>query len=186
MPDLLDRELAGRQELLHELLVAGRGFLEQLGARLGDRRLHVVRDRDLLALLVHALAGEGERLVLDQVDDAVEGLRQADRELHRHRVQAQAVVHRPQRAGEVGVLLVHHVDHEERGLLHLSQHLPHHFGSDLGAGVGAQHQNCRVDHAQAAQDVADEVRVARGVEEIDLVAGPLELGEPEADGDLPR
>ena len=33
--DLLDRQVAGAEKLLHELLVAGRGFLEQSRARLG-------------------------------------------------------------------------------------------------------------------------------------------------------
>ena len=123
-------------------------------------------------------------LVLDQVHDALELVRLTDRQLDRHRVGAEPVVAGAQRAGEVGVLLVHHVhDHQRRRLL-LLQDLPHHFGADLGARVRAQHEDRGVRGRQRAVDVADEVGKAGRVQEVDLVAGPFELGQPEADRDL--
>jgi hypothetical protein len=82
------------------------------------------------------------------------------------------------------VLLVHHVhDHQGRRLL-LLEDLPHHFGADLGAGVGAQHEDRGIGRRQRAIDVAHEVGEARRVEQIHLVACPFELRESQADRDL--
>lgn len=85
---------------------------------------------------------------------------------------------------EVRVLLVHRVhDDEDRRLL-LLEHLPDDFRADLDA-VGRSNQEQRgIGHAQGAVDVAHEIRIARGVQQVDLVARPLELREAEVDRDL--
>jgi hypothetical protein len=185
-PDLLDRELAGLEELVHERLVAGGRLLEQLVAGLGDRVLQVVGDRDALALLLHVLAGELPGPVVDEVHDAREGLGLADGELDRHGVDAQALAQRAHRRAEVGVLLVHHVDRDQDRRLLLAHDLPDHLGPDLDAAGSAHQQQGGIGDAQRAVDVPDEVRVAGRVEQVDLVSLPLELRQRQVDRDLAR
>ena len=184
LADVLDRQLPAADEFLHQLLVAGGRLLHEERAGLGGRGRQLVGDRHLLAVLLHAAALEQVRLVLDEVHDAAERLGFADRQLGRHRVEAEAIVQGLERVAEARVLLVHHVDHRERGGLLLLEDLPHDFGPDLDAGVGADDEERRVRHPQRAVHVADEIEVSRGVDQVDLVSLPLELRESEVDGHL--
>ena len=183
--DVLDAQRPGAQELLHQLLVPGRGLLHELGARRLDRRLQPLGYRHLAALLLHAAPAEGVRLVLDQVHDSLEGFRLTDRELDRHGVESETVVEGLDRPGEVRVLLVHHVDDHEGRLPLVAQDVPRDLGADLDPGVRPQDQEGGVGAPERAVDVADEIGVTGAVDQVDFVAGPLELGEAEADRDLP-
>ena len=79
-----------------------------------------------------------------------------------------------ERALEVGPLTVelvdeHHARDAERGAP-----APHDLGLHLDALDGAHDEDGQVGDAQRRLDVADEVGVAGRVDEVDLVAGPLD------------
>ncbi len=108
------------QELLHQRVVGlGRGVQQRL-ARLRHRVGHVRRRlaHDRLA------AGPGVGLLRDQVDDPRERLPFADRQLHRHRGRADPRLDPAHRLREVGVLLVHPVEHDEGRHAMRAQHPP--------------------------------------------------------------
>ena len=56
----------------------------------------------------------------------------------------------------------------------------------LDAHHGVDHEHRRLAHAQRAERVGDEARLARGVEQVDLALLPLERAERGRDRHLPR
>ncbi len=134
--------------------------------------LHLLGDLALLAVagVVHK-GGVGE-----QVGDAVERRLLADGQLERRDAGAEAVAQLFERAVEGGALLVELVDEDHPGDPHLLGETPHPLGAHLDAVDGAHHEDGEIDHAERSVDVADEVGVAGGVDEVDLVTLPLERG----------
>jgi thiamine monophosphate synthase len=106
----LDRLLL--EVVLHELLVVLGDGLDQLGARLMRGVGHVLGDVGDLPVLAEVVLVD-DRLHVHEVDDAREVALRADRQLHRHRVRAEAVDHRLDRALEVGADPVHLVDERD-------------------------------------------------------------------------
>ena len=71
-------------------------------------------------------------------------------------------------------LLVELVDEDHAGNTHRLGEPPHVLGLDLDAFHRADDEDRQVGDTERGVDVADEVRVAGGVDEIDLVAVPVE------------
>ncbi len=176
-----DDVLAGEGHLLQVLLgqgvVGAGGGVEELLARRLDLVGHVPGDVHLDGLVAVELEG----LHLDQVDDALEVLADADGQLAGGHA-GDAVAESGQRAGEVRVLLVHAVDHDEGGQRGLAQVVPEVLRGHLEAAVGLDDEQHALDHAQGRVDVAPEVVHARGVDDVDLRAPELGPGQAAADG----
>ena len=139
---------------------------------LGDRVLHLggdVGDVELRAEVVLVDAS----LVGDQVDDALELVLGADRELNRDRVGAEPLADRPHRHVEVGADPVHLVDEgdpRDRVLVGLA---PDGLRLGLDPGDRVEDGDRAVEDAQRALDLDREVDVARGVDDVDPVTVPL-------------
>ena len=173
-----------RQVALELLVVAGDDLLDQL----------VVQ----AVLLVGDVGGDGfgvvlavrfvlESLVGQHVGDTVELLLLAERELEGHEtgpeLRLQVVDHR----AEVGARLVLLVDEDEPRDTAFGALAPGQFGADLHAVDRADHQHRQVGNRQGGVDVAGEVGVTRGIDEVDLVVLPvrglpLERGQRERQG----
>jgi hypothetical protein len=171
--DLFDRELAGLEVLVHEVVVGfGRG-LDQLLAPFLASSLHGRRDLAVLELHAFGAVVPVDRLHLDEVDDTFEVVFGADRQLQRHGIAAQAGLDLLDAAQEVGAGAVHLVDERKprhRVLVHLA---PDRFGLGLHAGDGAEHGTGAVEHLEAALDFDGEVDVSRGVDDVEAVLGEL-------------
>ena len=72
-----------------------------------------------------------------------------------------------------------------RGRPSSARGLPHDLGLHLDALDGAHHEHGQVGDPQGGLDVAHEVGVARGVDEVDLVALPLERRDGQRERDAP-
>ncbi len=150
----------------------GRG-LDQLLAPFVAQLDHV---RGHFAVLeLHALGAvvPVDRLHLDEVDDALELVLGADRQLQHDGVAAQPGLDLLDAAQEVGAGAVHLVDEREarhRVLVHLA---PDRLGLRLHAGDRAEHGAGAVEHLQAALDFDGEVDVSRGVDDVEAVLGEL-------------
>ena len=152
-------------------------------ARLGGRIGHVVGDGPFGALA--GRAGIGVGLHGHQVDHALETGLVADGQRHGHHFVAEAGLERGHRLAEVGPLAVHHVDGGHPGHAHVAGALPHALGLDLDLGHGVDQHEDALDDGQRAQGLVDERGLARGVDEVDPVTGPIDVGEPGGDGHLP-
>jgi hypothetical protein len=62
--------------------------------------------------------------------------------------------------------------------------LPHHLVLDLDAVNRGHHEQARVHGPKGGPDVADEVRVPRGVQDVELRLPPLEWGQGQGHADL--
>ena len=82
-----------------------------------------------------------------------------------------------------GVLAVDLVDDDDDLRPALHRLLEHELRLRLRAVVGIDHQQHAVDHAHDALDLAAEIGVAGGVDDVDVVALVLERGVLGADGD---
>ena len=138
-------------------------------------------------LLVVELGAElvlpDERLVLDQVDDALELVLGADRQLDRQRVGAEAVAHRLHGAVEVGAGAVHLVDVGDPRDAVLVGLAPDGLRLRLDAGDRVEDRDRAVEDAQRALDLDGEVDVAGRVDDVDPVALPLAGGRGGGDRD---
>ena len=184
--DLLVRDLLALQVALHEG-VGGLGHLvhQALAVLLGLIG-QAVGDGDLTAV---GRGGWGRICVLvglhvDEVDHAGHLVLGADRDLGGHHVLAERGLQRVQRAKEVGPLAVKHVDEHQPCQVQLGRPLPQPVGMDLHAHHGVDDEHGGLAHAQRAQRVGDEARVAGRVEEIDLALLPLERAQRQGDRHL--
>jgi hypothetical protein len=180
-------ERAGAKRALDHLgrdeRLVGQVGLRQLVVVLGDRvdqevvvllRLlgelgRDLPDRELLAQVVLI----GDRVHLDEVDDAAVVLLLADRELDRDRVGAELVDHRLDRGEEVGAGAVHLVDERDPRHLVLVRLAPDGLGLRLDAGHGVEDGDRAVEHAQAPLHLDRKVHVPGRIDNVDPMVAPL-------------
>ena len=101
------------------------------------------------------------RVVVEQVDDAVEVGLVADGELQRRDAGAELVLELVERARERRALAVELVDEDRARQPELVGHAPHDLGLHLDALDRRHHEHREVGGPQRGGDVADEVGVAR-------------------------
>ncbi len=171
--DPLVRDLLLVEVHLHQLVVVVGAGLDQVRARLVDGVHHLGGDVLEGLELGAQLVLPDERLVLDQVDDALELVLGADRELDRQRVGAEALLHRLDRVVEVGADAVHLVDERDAGDVVLVGLAPDGLRLRLDAGDRVEDGDRAVEDAQRALDLDGEVHVAGRVDDVDAVALPL-------------
>ena len=181
---LLVGELLALQVALHEGVgVLGHLVHELVAVLLGPLR-EVVGDRDLPR--VAPLGGaELVGLHVDQVDQPPELVLGADRDLGGHHVGPERRLQRLQRPEEVGPLAVEHVHEHQAREVELLGALPQARGAHLHAHDRVDHEHGGLAHAQGAERVGHERRVAGRVDEVDLAALPLEGPERRRDRHLP-
>ena len=169
--ELLVGQLAGLEVGLHQLLVALCDRLHELRAPLFHLPLelgrHVARRADAVAILL-----EGDGLVVHEIDDPAEVVLFADRDLHRDRRAAEALLQLGHRAVEVGVLAIHQCEMEQDRPFHLGGGLPQLFGVDLNAGDTVHAQQDGVGSVEGCSRLGEEDAHARAVEQVDLVLVP--------------
>jgi len=169
--DHLEQLVVVMGDLLEQVLARGGGLVGELGRD--------VRDLELLAQLVPV----EDRLVGDEVDDAVEVALGADRQLDRHRMGAEAVDHRLHAALEVGADAVHLVDVGDAGDAVLVGLAPDRLGLRLDAGDRVEQGDGAVEYAQRALDLDREVDVAGRVDDVDAAVAPVARGRGGRDRD---
>ena len=171
--DLLVGDLLALQVALHQRVRGLRDLVHQLLAVLLRLVRELVRDRDLAQFSL-AVAVVPVGLHVDQVDHARDLVLGADRDLGGDDVLAESGLERFERAEEVGALAVEHVDEHQPGEVELGRPLPQPVGVDLDAHHRVDHEHRGLAHAQRAERVGDEARIARGVDQVDLAVLPLE------------
>ncbi len=185
-----DRELADRGLDLGdaEVGVALEVALEERVIGLGDR---LEQDRPVLVGLLDQVGRDlldgvfgahldvalgvpapGERAHLDEVDDPLEGVLEADRQLDHERAGAEALDDRVHRVVEVRAELVHLVDEADARHVVLVGLTPHRLRLGLDALLAVEDRDRAVEHAQVALHLDGEVHVAGGVDDVELGAVP--------------
>ena len=126
----------------------------------------------------------GDRGVVEQVDHPAEVGLVADRELERRDAGAEALLQLVEGPVERRPLAVELVHEDRAGDPTLVGEPPGDLGLHLDALDGGHHEHGEVGDPQRGGDVADEVGVARGVDQVDLVAVELERRDGERDRDV--
>ena len=170
--DRLLRDLLAAEVLLEDLVVDLADLLDQLLAV--DLGLGLELGRDLLDDVVgaHRLVLVRDGLHPYQVDDALELVLAADRQLDRHRVGLQLGLDLAERRLEVGADAVHLVDEADARHAVLVRLAPHRLRLRLHTRHGVEHGAGAVQHAQRALDFSGEVDVAGRVDDVDLDVAP--------------
>ena len=172
------RDFRALDVLLEQFIVELRDGLDELLARLLDVALDVFRDvgDEVFLVMRDNLHVQGQ-----EVDDALEGRFLANRQLHGHDARAEAHAQLLDDLVKVGVLAVHLVDEERARQLCLFGIAPCLLRLDLDARRGRDHDEGAVCRRQCALDFADEVRIARRIDEIDLIVTPFAGGKLQVD-----
>ncbi len=168
----------------HQVVVVERQRFEHVGAGLFG--LFQVFRGNFLAADVFALrAVEVDGLHVDQVDQAFKFGAGAHVELQGQWGDAELFLNLLDDRFGVGADAVHLVDERDAGDA-VALHLPV-DGERLAlhAADGTQDEHGSVEHAEAAFDLDGEVDVARGVDDVDRVVVPFNLGGGGGDGDAP-
>ena len=182
--DLGDRELLAMEVLVGQLLVhLGDGLDERapvlVGLGLEFRR--DVDDVDVVAQVIAVVDG----LHLDEVDDALELVLAADRDLERDGVGAEAVLDRVDTAPEVGTGPVELVDEAEAGYAVAVGLTPDRLGLGLDAGHAVEDDHRAIEHAQAPLDLDGEVHVPGRIDDVDTMIAPERRRRGSRDRDAP-
>ena len=172
------RDLRALDVLLEQLVVElGDGF-DELLARLFDIALDVLRDvRDEVFLIVR----DDLHVQSQKVDDTLEGCLLTNRQLYGHDAITEAHAQLLDDLTEVGVLAVHLIDEEGARQLGFLSIAPCLLRLDFDARRRRDHDEGAVGRRQGILDLADEVRIARRVDEIDLIVTPFAGGELQVD-----
>ena len=178
---LLHGDLAAVEVALQQGVVGlGDGFLDLgvqplrlLCERSGELRLdaHTRAPRPVVAV---GLAG-------CDIDHPGEVMLLADRQVHGGEAAAQLLGQLRQRAGERGTLPVELVDEDDPRDVQPAGHRPDDLMLDLHPFDRRQHEDGEVHHPECRLGLADEVGVAGDVDEVDLVAVPLDGSQGQRD-----
>ena len=109
----------------------------------------------------------------DQVDYPGEGLRAAQRDLHRYPAGLERLFHVVYGAEEIGVLPVHLVDEGDARDLELVGPLPDIFGLDLHPGDGGEDDHGPAQCTHAGAGIGNEVAVAGGIDDMHRMVVPF-------------
>ena len=174
---------AGVDELGAVLLDVGRGSCDRVGTVMPSLSARSgVTSSDLpLGILVVRIPHQG--LHLDQIDHALEVVFRADRDLHRQRARAEALLDHVHAAHEARAAAVHLVDVAHARHVVVVREAPVGFRLRLHAGHAVEHHDRAVEHAQRAVHLDGEVDVPGGVDEVDLLVAPEGRHRGALDGD---
>ena len=175
--DLLGGELHGFEVLVHELLAGAGGIFSYLTVHLLNAVGHVGGHGDLAAVLALVLVG----LAGQDIDEAGDLGAGHDGRGHGAQRGAELLAQLLKGLVEVGVLLVHLGDVYGAGQARVGKGLPGLLGADVQAVLGGDADDADVRDAQSLSDLAREVEVSRGVDDVDL--GLLILSVHRAGGD---
>ena len=174
-------ELGVRDVLLPQVLLEDRVVrlgrsLEQLVPAQGHLGGHLGRhgDLDLAAAL------EPPGLAVDEVHVAGEGVRGPDGEMQRGDLVAEHAAQLVEGAHGIRVLAVALVEHETGGRVGGAPDLDRRLQAGVDAAGGVHHVQRRVGRVEPLDHLGDEVRVARRVDDGDLVLAVLERPDREA------
>ncbi len=143
--------------------------LDQLLAVLDGAVLEVLRDLDDVPLRTQLFVAPDQRVHLDEVDDALEIVLGADRQLHDRGLDAEALMERVDAEIEVGADLIHLVDEDQTRNVVLVGLAPDGFGLGLDALVAVEQRDGAVEHAERTLDFDGEVDVAGRVDDVEAV-----------------
>ncbi len=174
--ELLLRERTRLEELLHERIVGFRDHLDQRVTRRLGGALQLRRHRRL-GRLAAAVGRKRVHFHRDEIDDSAKGFFFANRNLNRNHRAAKDRAQRVECARHAGPLAIEPVQDHDLRRFHLLGHRPDFFGRDLGARDRIDDHEGRIRHAQRRARVAQKVRHARRVDEVDLRLVPLDVGE---------
>ena len=182
--DLGDRQLLALEVLVGELVVhLGDGLDHDVAVLLG-LRLELGRDVDDVDLVAEVVAVV-DGLHLDQVDDALELVLAADRDLDRHGVRAEALLDRLDPAPEVGAGPIELVDEAEARHAVAIGLSPDRLGLRLDTGHAVEDDDRAIEHAKAALDLDREVHVPGRIDDVDTMVAPERGRRGRGDGDAP-
>ena len=168
---LVGTDLLALEELVRDVVVEVGQRLDHLLAPFVGDRLDLGRDVTDLDLVPQVVA-VGDRLHVDEVDDAAERVLGADRHLERDGVHAEAVADHVDHAPEVGARAVELVDEAEARDGVLVGLAPDGLGLRLDAGHAVEDDDRAVEHAKAALDLDREVHVPGRVDQVDAMIVP--------------
>jgi hypothetical protein len=118
---------------------------------------------------------------MDEVDVAAERVRGADRDVQRRDLGPERLAQGVERRARVGVLAVALVEHETRRRVGRAAHADRRLEPGLDAARRVHHEQRRVGRVEALDHLGREVRVARRVDDGDLVLAVLERADREAE-----
>ncbi len=127
-----------------------------------------------------------ERVVCQQVGDAVEARLRADWQLGRIGVRTEHLADLGERPVERRPLAVEFVDEHQARDAEFGCAAPQHDVLRLHAGHSVDHEHGQIGDAEAEDRLAAEVRVAGRVDQVDAMAVPIERGDRQRDRLLPR
>jgi len=163
------RELLGAVQVFHHQIIVG--LCHQVAQAIARdlRRLGVFRRNILDAVVDGAVLIEVTGLHAQHVDDALEVLGNADGDGDRPQAASETRVQLRHDGIEVRVLAIDVVDEHGARQAHALGLAPQLRGHDLGACDGIDDEQRHFGSLHGGKRVADEVGMARGVEQVDLV-----------------
>jgi hypothetical protein len=110
------------------------------------------------------------------VNDSLERLLPADRQLYHHRPQGKPVLHHRQRIVEIGAHAVHFIYKSNPRTVIFVGLPPHGLRLRLYAGHRIEYHYASIEHPKAPLDFGSEIHMTRGIYNVDLMILPVAGG----------
>ena len=151
-------------------------LLRAVGQRSGRRRFG-----ELAALVCRV----GGHLAAQHVQDLVKARAGIDRQSERENAVAEVLADLGQRLVEIRLFLVKRIDDQDFRNAVPGRAFPHRVRANTDAVVGMHHNQGQVADPQRTQRLADEIGVARAIQDVQLLALPLRVHERGGHRNLP-
>ena len=165
-------QLFAFQVLHHQLVVAFRHCIQKRLAIFFRLLLHVFGNLGSFAGFAEVVR-INDGLHVDEVYKALKGVFEADRQLQRHRMGAEAAFHHIHNTEEIRAENIHFVNIGHTRHAVLVSLPPHRFRLGLNATLGAENGYRAVQYAQGTLHFYREVHVTRCVNDVDAMIIPL-------------
>ena len=170
--DLVLGQLLAAEVLLHQLIIRLSACLKELVAVLCCLLLVLGGNLDLIGHLAEIILVD-DGIHLHEVNDALELILCADRQLNRHRVRIETLAHHLHDVEEIRARDVHLVDvRHARDIVTLCL-TPDRLRLRLNTAAGGQHGDRAIQHAQRALYLDRKVNVTRRINDIDAMVFPV-------------
>ncbi len=124
-------------------------------------------------------------LVAQHVQHLVEAGAGIDRDVHGKDAGAKMLAGGSQDLVEIRIDFVQGIDDQNLGDAEIRGVIPDPLGADADAVLGMDDDQGKIGHAQRAEGLADEIQVAGGVDDVELLAHPFGVEQGGLDGDVP-
>ena len=179
-PEFLLRQAALLEKFVHQFVVGFRNMLDEFAVQVLHLRLPFAAGR-FLRVFAAGIRVVGHHVVAQHIQHAAETGTGIDGDRQRKHMPTKPFPRLTQHGVKIHVLLVHGIDHNHLRDAVMRRVIPHPLRAHAEAVLGVNDHQREIADAQRAQPLADEIEIARRVDDVELLPRPFRVQQGRRD-----